>query len=116
MIDADADAPPFEQVRRQIVAQIASGELPAGFKLPAVRALAATLGLAANTVARAYRELEAEGFVLTQGRNGTIVANTARLTAQSADLVDRATTEHVAAMRALGLSDEAIVAAVQRAV
>ena len=59
--------PPFEQVREQIRAQVESGELEPGFRLPPVRTLAAELDLAANTVARAYKELEALGVVETRG-------------------------------------------------
>jgi DNA-binding transcriptional regulator YhcF (GntR family) len=65
--------PPFEQVRAQLAARIASGDLIAGTKLPPVRRLADDLGLAVNTVARAYRDLEAAGLVETRGRGGTIV-------------------------------------------
>lgn len=72
-VDHDADVPPFEQLRRQVAGQVDSGELPAGAKLPTVRALAADLGLAVNTVARVYRELEADGVVVTEGRRGTYV-------------------------------------------
>src|SRR5690606_38443938 len=43
-------------------------------QLPTIRQLAADLGLAANTVARAYRELEAEGWVISRVRHGTTVA------------------------------------------
>ena len=50
-----------------------SGELDAGTKLPTVRGLAGDLGLAANTVARAYRELEALGVIETRGRAGSVV-------------------------------------------
>jgi DNA-binding transcriptional regulator YhcF (GntR family) len=52
---------------------ISAGRLPAGTRLPTVRALAAGLGLAVNTVARAYKELEADGLVATEGRRGTRV-------------------------------------------
>ena len=72
-IDEASATPPYEQVRRRIAALAADGTLAAGEKLPTVRALAADLGLAANTVARAYRELEAAGLVETRGRNGTVV-------------------------------------------
>ncbi len=67
--------PPFEQLRTQIASRVASGELEAGTKLPTVRALAAELDLAVNTVARVYRELEADGVVVTEGRRGTFVAS-----------------------------------------
>ena len=60
----------------QVAAQIASGALAGGTRLPTVRGLAEDLGLAVNTVARAYRELEAAGLVETRGRAGTVVVET----------------------------------------
>lgn len=74
--DPSLPEPPFEQLRAQIASRVASGELPAGAKLPTVRGLAAELGLAVNTVARVYRELETDGVVRTEGRRGTFVAST----------------------------------------
>ena len=73
VIDADSAVPPYEQVRLRIAELAAGGVLAAGAKLPPVRQLAAELGLAANTVARAYRELEQAGLVETRGRAGTLV-------------------------------------------
>ncbi|MET8831161.1 GntR family transcriptional regulator [Streptomyces sp. NPDC004610] len=73
-IRIDDSAPPYEQVRAQISAQARSGVLPVGYRLPTVRGLAETLGLAANTVAKAYRALETDGVIETRGRNGTFVA------------------------------------------
>ncbi|MBZ5733046.1 GntR family transcriptional regulator [Nocardioides sp. TRM66260-LWL] len=67
-IDATSAEPPFEQLRRQVREQVEAGTLAAGTRLPPVRALAAELGLAPNTVARAYRELEADGVLDTRGR------------------------------------------------
>ena len=49
------------------------GTLPAGTRLPPVRRLAEALGLAANTVAKAYRELESAGVIETRGRLGSFV-------------------------------------------
>ena len=72
-VDTDLPTPPYEQVRAQIAALAADGSLPAGTRLPTVRQLAGDLGLAVNTVARAYRELEQAGLVETRGRNGTFV-------------------------------------------
>ncbi|MCJ1708299.1 GntR family transcriptional regulator [Microbacterium sp. VKM Ac-2923] len=72
-LDAASATPPFEQVRAQVIAAIDDGSLVAGTRLPPVRALATDLGLAANTVARAYKELEEAGYVETRGRAGTIV-------------------------------------------
>jgi DNA-binding transcriptional regulator YhcF (GntR family) len=73
-IDPHAAEPPYEQLRQQLAARIADGSLPAGTRLPTVRALAAELGLAPNTVARTYRELHAAELLETRGRAGTFVA------------------------------------------
>jgi DNA-binding transcriptional regulator YhcF (GntR family) len=73
-IRIDDGTPPYEQVRAQISEQARSGALPVGYRLPTVRGLAESLGLAANTVAKAYRALEADGVIETRGRNGTFVA------------------------------------------
>lgn len=72
-LDPSSPVPPFEQVRAQLAVRVTSGELVAGARLPTVRQLADELGLAVNTVARAYRELETAGLVETRGRGGTVV-------------------------------------------
>jgi DNA-binding transcriptional regulator YhcF (GntR family) len=58
-IDARETRPLFDQLRSQIIEAIRDGRLPPGTRLPTVRELAGQLNLAVNTVARAYRELEA---------------------------------------------------------
>jgi DNA-binding transcriptional regulator YhcF (GntR family) len=73
-VDGRAGRPLFDQLRNQIIDAIRTGTLPPGARLPTVRELAAQLGLAVNTVARAYRELETAGVVETRGRFGTFVA------------------------------------------
>ncbi len=73
-IDTTSTVPPFEQVRSQLTHAISTGQLKPEDQLPTVRQLAANLGLATNTVARAYRELELAGIIETRGRNGTFVA------------------------------------------
>ncbi|MET9312124.1 GntR family transcriptional regulator [Kribbella sp. NPDC003505] len=72
-VDPVGLTPPYEQVRSQIEALIRAGELARGTRLPTVRQLSLDLGLAVNTVARAYKELEADQLVETRGRNGTFV-------------------------------------------
>lgn len=74
-INPASDVPVFEQIRAQIAGKIAREELPAGTKLPTIRQLASDLGLAVNTVAHAYRELEQAGLVRTRPRHGTTVAD-----------------------------------------
>lgn len=104
-LDPGSADPPFEQLRRQVATRAASGDLAAGTRLPTVRALAEQLGVATGTVARAYKELEADGVVVTEGRRGTFVRSTG--TAGSPDARAAATT-YAAEARRLGLGlDEA---------
>ena len=74
-LDPTSALPPFEQLRIQVIDAVLSGRLAAGAKLPTVRRLAEDLGIATNTVARSYRELERAGYIETRGRNGSIVAS-----------------------------------------
>ena len=63
-----------ERLARAIEARIQRGSLAPGERLPPVRALAAELGLAPNTIAQAYRRLEEDGLIEGRGRSGTFVA------------------------------------------
>ncbi len=74
-LDPSSAVPVAEQIQVQVVDLVTTGALPAGRRLPPVRTLASTLGVAPGTVAKAYRALEQEGFVVTAGRNGTVVAD-----------------------------------------
>ncbi len=74
-LDASSSVPKAEQLSGQLVDLIAQGTLSAGTRLPAVRALAGDLGVAPGTVAGVYRALEQEGYLITAGRLGTVVAD-----------------------------------------
>ena len=100
-IDPGSPVPPYEQVRLRIADLAATGAMPAGTKLPPVRQLATDLGLAANTVARAYRELEQAGLVETRGRAGTVITARAARTPAEALAAARRYTDTV---RRLGLT------------
>ena len=58
--------PPYEQLRQGVTALVLGGAVAPGARLPSIRQLAGDLGLAGGTVARAYRELEADGIVTTR--------------------------------------------------
>jgi DNA-binding transcriptional regulator YhcF (GntR family) len=105
-IEPSSPVAPYEQLRTQVAALTVTGELAAGAKLPTVRQLASDLGLAPNTVARAYRELEADGVITTHGRRGTFVASP-RLDNSSAgafDSVRRSAIDFTEVARRGGLS------------
>jgi GntR family transcriptional regulator len=73
-VDSQLEIPPYQQVLEQIRAAIERGELPPESPLPTVRQLAGDLGIAPNTVARAYSELQSEGWLVGDRRRGTRVA------------------------------------------
>ncbi len=110
---------PFEQVRTQIASAVAAGQLSAGTKLPTVRQLAADLGLANTTVARAYRELEADGVTVTHGRGGTFVRSDVLdqpdARTGSTDLAGAAATDYVRKVRRLGLNAQEAARLVENA-
>jgi GntR family transcriptional regulator len=110
-IDPNSHVPPYEQVWAQIATMIDAGVLGAGVRLPSIRQLAADLGLAANTVARSYRELEVAGLVVSRVGNGTAVA-ARRSTLSAADRQQRlraaADTYLATAARLGSTADEAV--------
>ncbi len=72
------DARPLhEQVREELRRMIVGGAVRAEEKLPAVRELAASLAINPNTIARAYRDLEAEGYLYSVAGRGTFVCDRA---------------------------------------
>ncbi|MCX6546005.1 MAG: GntR family transcriptional regulator [Acidobacteria bacterium] len=77
-IDRSLDEPAYEQAARQIRDAIATGAFKPHDLLPGVRGLASDLGVNLNTVARAYRLLEDQGFVQIRDRSGVEVAEPAR--------------------------------------
>ncbi len=76
-IRTDSDQPIYEQIVAQVVYAVAEGTLAAGELIPSVRDLAEKLLVNPNTVARAYQELERQGFVAARRGMGMEVAPTA---------------------------------------
>ena len=74
ILSNSSDKPIYEQISSQVKAQILSGTLAAGAKLPSIRALASDLGVSVITTKRAYDELEADGFLYTVAGKGCFVA------------------------------------------
>ena len=101
-VDTGVDEPAYEQIARQIRDQISSGALPPGTALPPVRTLASDLGYNLNTVARAYRRLEEDGFVRIRNRAG-------------AEVVEPADTPRAGTRRRLGRDLNQVVARLRQA-
>ncbi|MBP1634197.1 MAG: transcriptional regulator, GntR family [Acidobacteria bacterium] len=84
VLDRAAGEAAYEQIAAQIRQAVATGALPPGTLLPGVRVLASDLGVNFNTVARAYRVLEEQGFVTIRERSGVEVATPAARASQQA--------------------------------
>jgi len=114
-IDTGSPVPVYEQIRVQVTEVVESGTLRVGMSLPSVRQLAADLQVAPGTVARAYRELEAEGVVVCSRWTGTRVAGVAPMARSiRRRRLDQAASRMVASGRRLGARDEEIAAAISR--
>jgi GntR family transcriptional regulator len=108
-MDREAEEPVYRQVARQVREMIASGELLPGFRLPAVRTLASDLGVNLNTIARAYRVLEDEGFLRIHGRSGAeVVAPDHSGNNEIPEELHQALREVLARLRQSGLGPEAL--------
>jgi DNA-binding transcriptional regulator YhcF (GntR family) len=115
-IDHHSTVPPFEQLRSQVATAVARGDLPPGTRLGTVRQTAADLGLAVNTVARAYRELEADGVVVTRGRQGTFVrSGVLDGTSDGGEAARSAAADYVHVVRQAGLTRSEAVRLVEQA-
>ena len=69
------DAKPiYEQIMEGIRKLVVTDSLAVGEKLPSVRELASKMAINPNTISRAYKELEAEGYIYTISGKGTVVA------------------------------------------
>jgi GntR family transcriptional regulator len=108
-MDRERDEPVYRQVARQVREMIASGELLPGFRLPAVRVLASDLGVNLNTVARAYRVLEDEGFLRIHGRSGAeVIAPDHAGNNEVPEELHQALREVLARLRQSGIAPEAL--------
>ena|SRR5262245_14323372 len=85
-VDAEDRRPLYQQVSDEIKALIARCELAEGAALPPVRQLAADLGVNLNTIATAYRELQAEGLITVKHGSGAVVTSRQTSAANKEDL------------------------------
>jgi len=107
----------YEQVAGQVRQLVASGTLAPGTPLPSVRQLASDVGVNLNTIARAYRLLEAEGFLAIKDRAGVFVAAPAvrAKTTVKKELQNQLSVT-IARLRQAGVSHDELLALVEREV
>ncbi len=115
LVDPELETPPYQQVVAQIRAAIERGDLTPDSPLPTVRQLAGDLGIAPNTVARAYGELQAEGWLVGDGRRGTRVAGRVPINSRTRlRSLREATEKFVDSLRHRGFTREEIAAELLR--
>lgn len=90
-IDTSSFVPIYEQVKAQLKLRIAARILRPHSSLPSIRELASELLINPNTVARAYREMEREGFIYTHKGKGSFVTeeSVALICEKRADILNK---------------------------
>jgi GntR family transcriptional regulator len=106
IISNSSPDPIYEQVTRQIKAQIINGDLREGESLPSIRRLAQDLQISVITTKRAYEELEKEGFIDTVEGKGSFIAmqNKELLREKKMKLVEEKMAGAVEQARLLGIT------------
>ena len=74
-IDNASDRPVYQQIIDHVKRDIALGRIIKNEKLPTVRQLAGQIAINPNTIAKAYRQLEQQGIIVTKAGAGAFVAN-----------------------------------------
>ena len=102
----DATYPLYIQIMDEIKKRAVRGQYLPNGKLPSVRQLAIEMEVNPNTIARAYMELEREGFIFTRRGNGSFVTETpARVDEERKRLADEAVKRFVKEIRDLNLNN-----------
>ena len=103
--------PIYEQIQTELRRLMLTGLLPPGSRLPSVRELAGQLAINPNTIQRAYRELEADGYILSVAGKGSFVAQVDQLAEQQKKQAVDAFRAAAQKLRQLGLTGAARAAA-----
>lgn len=98
--------PIYEQVKDSFRRLILSGLLPADAKLPSVRELASELTINPNTIQRAYRELESEGYIVSVPGKGSFVSGDAQAIQERRNELKEKLRALLAELRALGVGED----------
>lgn len=88
-VDFASRVPIYEQIVKGFINLASAGAMKSGDKLPPVRTLAAELGINPNTVAKAYRELENDGYIYSTVGRGSFLTDRLENSAQKMIALDR---------------------------
>lgn len=109
-VDTSSFVPIYEQIKKEFKKEIFSGNLKPNDSLPSIRDLATELLINPNTVARAYRELEREGFIYTRKGKGCYVSDdsTQLMIEERKSILTQSFDEVIEEAKRFGLSTEEI--------
>lgn len=96
--------PIYEQIQSELRRLMLTGALPPGSRLPSVRELAGQLAINPNSIQRAYRELDADGYILSVAGKGSFVAQVDQIAEQQKKQAVGAFLAAAQRLRALGLT------------
>ena len=118
-IEYHSGIPVYRQIINAITSAVANAEITEGTSLPTIRRLAEELKINPNTVAKAYRELELTGVVVSAGRNGTVVTGRRETLprpsrAEKETKLQQIYSRVIAEARAHGISDEELATVFNR--
>ena len=113
-LDHRDSRPIYEQIADNFRRQIRAGVLRCGDKLPSVRELSAQLTINPNTIQRAYRQLEMEGWIATVPGKGCFVCGAPTAALRERDALLSEFDKTAAALLALGLTREELAARLMR--
>ena len=106
-LDFDPTRPIYLQIIEAVKKRTAQGVYRAGDRLPSVREMAVEMGVNPNTLSRAYRELEREGFITTRrGEGSSITGSAERIDCERRALARAARDRFISEVRGLALSKE----------
>lgn len=114
ILDYRDSRPIYTQIADGIREQVASGILCSGDKLPSVRDLAATLAINPNTIQRSYRQLEAEGWIVTVPGKGCFISGASEAQEQEKQRLLAVFDTTAAALNQLGISRKALMARLEK--
>ena len=106
--------PIYEQIKDQLRRLIMTGGIAQGEKLPSVRELATMLAINPNTIQRAYRLLEFNGWIVTIPGKGCFVCDNEEQIGQEVERWYTAFDEATASLIALGVSREQMIQRIRR--
>ena len=113
-LDQRSGRPIYAQIMEGLKEQVSAGILQPGERLPSVRELAASLAINPNTIQRAYRQLEMEGWIVTVPGKGCFVCSDERLAEEEKKQLLAAFDAAAESLLAFGISRDQLIARLQK--